>query len=220
MTDVMAETMALEAPVYNRVGEQVGTVELDGYIFGIEPNLAVMHQALRRQRANAHLGTHQTKTRGQVRGGGRKPWRQKGTGRARQGSRRAPHWRGGGVVFGPHPRSYRQAMPKKMRQLAIRCVLSAKAGENEFMVLDELKIDEPKTKEMVKILAALKVNTSALIATSEPEANVVKSARNLTEIDTIPANLLNVNDILSHKMLLMTENAVHKVEQLWGGEAS
>ena len=111
-------------------------------------------------------------------------------------------------------------MPKKMRQLAIRCVLSAKAGENELMVLDELKLDEPKTKEMVKILAALKVNTSALIATSKPEANVVKSARNLPKIDTIPANLLNVNDILSHKMLLMTENAVHKVEQLWGGEVS
>jgi len=210
----------MQVPVYSMSGEVVKQMDIADSVFAVPVNEAVVHQALVGQLANARQGTASTKTRSEVAGSKQKMYSQKHTGRARAGSVRSPIRRGGGIAFGPKPRSYRQAMPKKMRQLAIRCVLSAKAGAKELMVLDELKLDEPRTKEMVKILAALGVNTSALIATSKPEANVVKSARNLPEIDTIPANLLNVTVILSHKMLLMTENAVHKVEKLWGREAS
>ncbi len=210
----------MQVPVYNMNGEVVKQIDIADSVFAVPVNEAVVHQALVRQLANARQGTASTKTRGEVAGSKQKMYRQKHTGRARAGSIRSPLRRGGGVTFGPKPRSYRQAMPKKMHRLALRCVLSAKAGDKELMVLDEIKLDEPKTKEMVKILAALKVNTSALIATGKPEENVVKSARNLSEVDTIPANLLNVADILSHKMLLMTENAVHQVEKLWGREAS
>jgi large subunit ribosomal protein L4 len=169
-----------------------------------------------RQQANARQGTASTKTRSEVSGSSAKLFRQKGTGLARAGSRRSPLRRGGGITFGPQPRSYRQAMPKKMRQLAIRCVLSAKAGDGELKVLKELKLKEPKTKQMAQILTALGVDSSALIVTSEPEDSVVKSARNLKGIKTMPANLINVLDILSYKILLMTVTAVRKVEQLWG----
>jgi len=195
-------------------------IEISDDVFGVPFNQAVVHQAMVRQRANARQGTASTKTRSEVSGTTRKLFRQKGTGYARGGSRRSPLRRGGGITFGPKPRSYRQAMPKKMRQLALRCVLSAKVEDGELMVLEQLKLDEPKTKEMVQILAALGVDSSTLIATSEPEENVVKSARNLPGIKTIPASLLNVIDILSYKMLLMTEVAVRKVEQLWGQRLS
>jgi len=210
----------MQVPVYNMNGEVVKQIDIADSVFAVPVNEAVVHQALVRQLANARQGTASTKTRGEVAGSKQKMYRQKHTGRARAGSIRSPLRRGGGVAFGPKPRSYRQAMPKKMRRLALRCVLSAKAGDKELMVLDELKLDEPKTKEMVRILTALKVNTSALIATSEPEENVVKSARNLPEVDTIPVQLLNVVDITNHKMLLLTENAVHQVEQLWGEGAA
>jgi len=210
----------MQVPVYNMNGEVVKQIDIADSVFAVPVNEAVVHQALVRQLANARQGTASTKTRGEVAGSKQKMYRQKHTGRARAGSIRSPLRRGGGVAFGPKPRSYRQAMPKKMRRLALRCVLSAKAGDKELMVLDELKLDEPKTKEMVRILTALKVNTSALIATSEPEENVVKSARNLPEVDTIPVQLLNVVDITNHKMLLLTENAVRQVEQLWGEEAA
>ncbi len=142
METTMVEDVTLETPVFNMAGEQVDSVCLDGYIFGIWPNLAVMHQALRRQLANARLGTHQTKTRGEVSGGGRKMWRQKGTGRARQGSRRAPHWKGGGAVFGPHPRDYTQDMPRKMRRLAVRSALSLKRAEDQIVLLDMERLRE------------------------------------------------------------------------------
>lgn len=210
----------MQVPVYSMNGEVVKQIDIADDVFAVPVNEVVVHQALLRQLANARQGTASTKTRGEVAGSKQKMYRQKHTGRARAGSIRSPLRRGGGIIFGPRPRSYRQAMPKKMRQLAIRCVLSAKAGDKELIVLDELKLGEPKTKEMVKILAALKIDNSALIAISKPEENVVKSARNLPKVDTIPANLLNVADILSHKILLMTEEAVHKVEQIWGGEAS
>ncbi len=210
----------MEVPVYSLTREVVKHIEISDDVFGVSFNQAVVHQAMVRQRANARQGTASTKTRGEVSGTTRKLFRQKGTGYARGGSRRSPLRRGGGITFGPKPRSYRQAMPKKMRQLALRCVLSAKAGDGELMILEQLKLDEPKTKEMVGILAALGVDSSALIATSEPEQNVVKSARNLPGIKTIPASLLNVIDILSYKMLLMTEAAVRKVEQLWGQRLS
>ncbi len=210
----------MEVPVYSLTREVVKRIEISDDVFGVPFNQAVVHQAMVRQRANARQGTASTKTRGEVSGTTKKLFRQKGTGYARGGSSRSPVRRGGGITFGPKPRSYRQDMPKKMRQLALRCVLSAKAGDGELMILEQLKLDEPKTKEMVGILAALEVNSSALIATSEPEQNVVKSARNLPGIKTIPASLLNVIDILSCKMLLMTEAAVRRVEQLWGQRLS
>ena len=207
----------MEVPVYSLAGEVVKHIEVSDSVFAVPFNQAVVHQALVRQRANARQGTASTKTRSEVSGSSRKLFRQKHTGLARAGNRKSPLRRGGGIAFGPKPRSYRQAMPKKMRQLAIRCVLSAKARDEELVVLEQLELEKPKTKEMAGILAALGVDSSALIVTSEPEENVVKSARNLAGIKTMPANILNVVDILSYKMLLMTEAAVRKAEQLWGG---
>jgi large subunit ribosomal protein L4 len=205
----------LQVPVHNILGEVVDHIELSEEVFGVSPNQAVVHQAIVRQLANARLGTASTKTRAQVSGGGRKPFRQKGTGRARRGSSRAPQYKGGGVAFGPHPRSYRQAMPKKMRHLALRCVLSAKVAEGEIIVVDELALSGPRTKEMARILAALGVASSALVVTAEPDPNVYKSARNLERIKTLPANLLNVVDLSSHKVLMITVAAVRRVEELW-----
>ena len=210
----------MQVPVYSMAGEVVKHIDISDDVFALPVHEAVVHQAVVRQLANARQGTASTKTRSEVAGSKQKMFRQKHTGRARAGSIRSPLRRGGGVTFGPKPRSYRQAMPKKMRRLALRCILSAKAGGKELMVLDELRLEEPKTKEMVKILAALGIEDSALIATGEPVENVVISARNLPGVKTIPANLLNVVDITSHKMLLLTEAAVRQVEQLWGKEAA
>ena len=206
----------MQVAVYSLAGEVVKHIEVSDAVFAVPFNEAVVHQAMVRQRANARQGTASTKTRSEVAGSTAKLFRQKHIGTARAGSRKSPLRRGGGITFGPKPRDYGQAMPKKMRQLALRCVLSAKAGDGELKVLEQLKLDEPKTKEMVRILEALGVDSSALIATAEPEGNVIKSARNLAGIKTIPASLLNVVDLLSYKMLLMTEAAVRKVEQLWG----
>lgn len=205
----------MQVPVYNIKGEIVDHLELKEEVFGVPPNPGVVHQAVVRQLANARLGTASTKTRGQVSGGGRKPYRQKGTGRARRGSSRSPLLRGGGIVFGPHPRSYRQAMPKKMRRLALRSVLSSKVAEGEMIVVDELALNEPKTKEMANILANLGINSSTLIVTAESDPNVYKSARNLERTEALPANLLNVVDLLSHKILMITVAAVRKVEEIW-----
>jgi len=210
----------VEVPVYSLTGEVVKHIEISDRVFAVPFNQAVVHQAVVRQRANARQGTASTKTRSQVSGSSRKLFRQKHTGMARAGNKKSPLRRGGGITFGPKPRSYRQAMPKKMRQLAIRCALSAKARDEELVVLEQLKLEEPRTKQMAGILAALEVDSSALIVTSEPEENVVKSARNLAGIKTMPANILNVVDILSYKMLLMTEAAVRKAEQLWGPQKS
>ncbi|TRZ49696.1 MAG: 50S ribosomal protein L4 [Dehalococcoidia bacterium] len=210
----------MQVPVYSLTGEIIKQIEISDEVFAVPFNQAVVHQAMVRQRANARQGTASTKTRSEVSGSTRKLFRQKGTGLARAGSRRSPLRRGGGIAFGPKPRSYRQAMPKKMRQLALRCVLSAKVRDGELVVVEQLKLDEPRTKEMVRILAALGVDSSALIVTPEPENNVVKSARNLAGIKTMPASLLNMVDILSYKVLLITETAVRKVEQLWGKRLS
>lgn len=210
----------MKVPVYSMAGEVVRHISISDDVFATPVNEAVVHQAMVRQLANARQGTASTKTRGEVIGSTRKLFRQKGTGRARAGSAKSPTRRGGGVAFGPHPRSYQQAMPKKMHRLALRCVLSAKAGDKELMVLDELRLNEPKTKEMTKILAALGIAASALIAIGEPEQNVVKSARNLPGIKTIPTRLLNVVDIISHKMLLITETSLRQIEQMWGKGAS
>jgi len=210
----------VQVPVYNLDGEVTKHIEISDRVFAVPFNQAVVHQAMVRQQANARQGTASTKTRSQVSGSSKKLFRQKHTGFARAGSRKSPLRRGGGITFGPKPRSYRQAMPKRMRQLALRCVLSAKAKDGELAVLEQLKLDEPKTREMVRILVALGVGSSALIVTREPEGNVVKSARNLPGIKTTPASLLNVVDVLSYKTLLMTEAAVGKAEEVWGKELS
>jgi len=210
----------VQVPVYNLAGEKATHMEISDEVFGVPFNEAVVHQAMVRQRANARQGTADTKNRSEVSGSSGKLYRQKHTGLARAGSRRSPLRRGGGIVFGPHPRSYRQAMPKKMRQLALRCVLSAKARDEELMVLQELELDKPMTKEMVRILTALGIDSSALIVTGEPKDNVVKSSRNLVVIKTLPASLINVVDILSFKMLLMTVAAVREAERLWGQRLS
>jgi len=205
----------VQVPVYSLTGDVVKQIEISDEVFAVPFNEAVVHQALVRQQANTRQGTASTKTRSEVSGSSRKLFRQKGTGSARAGSLRSPLRRGGGIAFGPKPRSYHQAIPKKIRQLALRCVLSAKVKDGELVVMEELKLDEPRTKEMVRILAALGVDSSVLIVTAEPEDNVIKSARNLEGTKTTPASLLNVVDILSYKVLLMTVPAIRKVEQLW-----
>ena len=210
----------MQLPVHNLIGEVVRQIEVSDRVFAEPLNEAVVHQALVRQQANARQGTASTKTRSEVVGSSRKLYRQKHTGFARAGSRRSPLRRGGGIIFGPKPRNYRQAMPKKMRHLALRCVLSAKVKDGELKVLEELNFAEPKTKEMVRILLALGVNSSALIVTGEPASNVVRSARNLAAVKTLPVNLLNVVDVLFHRVLLVTEEAVRRAEQLWGSGLS
>ena len=210
----------MKIPVYNLTGEKVKSIEISDAVFDVPFNQAVVHQALVRQRANARQGTSSTKTRSEVTGSSRKLYRQKHTGLARAGSRRSPLRVGGGIVFGPKPRDYRQAMPKKMRQLALRCVLSAKARDGELKVVEELKLDQAKTKEIAQILSAVGIDSPTIIATAEVEDNLVKSARNLPGIKTMPANLLNIVDLLSYKILLMTEAAVRKTEELWGQKLS
>ena len=209
----------MKVSVYNQAGKVVDHIEISEQVFGVPFNESVVHQAMLRQQANARQGTASTKTRSEVRGSTRKLFKQKGTGNARAGSIKSGLRPGGGIFFGPKPRDYRQAMPKKMRQLALRCVLSAKARDEELKVLKDLSFDQPKTKEMAKVLEALEVESSALIVTDKPEENVVKSARNISGITTTPAGLLNVVDILSHRMLLMTVAAVRNAEELWGKQA-
>jgi len=207
---------AVQIPVYNNAGQEIDKIEVDATIFGIEPNEAVVHQALVRQRANARQGTADTKTRREVSGSSRKLYRQKHTGQARAGNRRSPLRRGGGIIFGPHPRSYRQAMPKKMRRLALRSVLSAKVADGELKVIDSFGMEQPQTSQMEQILKTLGIATSALLVTAEPDMNVVKSARNLERVKTLPANMLNVVDLLSYSELLLTVDAVRRIEEVWG----
>jgi large subunit ribosomal protein L4 len=204
----------MEASVYNATGETVGTVALDDALFGITPNTAVMHQALVRQQANARHGTHDTKTRGEVRGGGRKPYRQKGTGRARQGSTRSPQWKGGGTVWGPHPRKYTQAMPRKMRQLAIRSALSTKAANVAVLRgIDEL---EGRTKAMIALLGGLDNPRSTLIIAPERGDNLHRAAGNLGEVKVLNAGYLNMADLLKYERLLFTVEALDHISRLWG----
>ena len=210
----------MQAPVYNLAGEVVTNIEISDKVFGVPFNEALVHQSVLRQQANARQGNASTKTRGNVTGSTRKLYKQKGTGSARAGSIKSPLRRGGGIVFGPHPRDYHQAMPKSMRRLALRCVLSAKLEDGELKILESLKLDEIKTKKMAVILDAMKVDTTTLVVTSAADVNVVKSARNLPGIKTLPANLLNVVDIISHRTLLMEVDAVRKAEQLWGESSS
>lgn len=202
--------------LYNQNGAQVGEIELADSVFGIEPNQSVLHDAVVMQQASLRQGTHDTKTRSEVRGGGRKPWRQKGTGRARQGSIRAPQWVGGGTVFGPTPRSYAYKLPKKVRRLAIKSALSSKVKNNEIVVLEGLQFDVPKTKEMVKVLKGLNVDRKALIVTRDFEVNVAKSANNIPGVKFVTAEGISVLDVLKHDKLVITKDAVAKVEEVLG----
>ena len=206
----------MQVPVYNIQGEQVSETELRDDIFAAPVNEGLMHQALLRQLANARLGTHKTKTRGEVRGGGRKPWRQKGTGRARQGSIRAPQWPGGGTVFGPRPRSYRQRMPRKMRRMALRSALSVKASGSQVKVLDALEIGEPKTKEMLSILEGLGVGSSVLILLPQSDEAILRSVSNLPEVRTLVAQYLNVRDLLKYDTILMPLASLEVIEGILG----
>lgn len=201
--------------VYNLLGEQVGEIDLKDDIFGAEINEHAMYEVVKNHLANKRQGTQSAKTRAEVRGGGRKPWRQKGTGRARQGSIRAPHWTGGGVVFAPKPRDYSYSVPKKVKRVALKSALSSKVLENEIIVLDELNLNEPKTKEMVKILENIKADKKALIVMDEKNENIIKSARNIPNVETTLVNTLNVYDILKYNSFIITKDAVRKVEEVY-----
>ncbi|MDI9486083.1 MAG: 50S ribosomal protein L4 [Bacillota bacterium] len=199
--------------VFNMEGKQVGELELNDAIFGVEVNQDLMHKVVVSQLANARQGTVATRSRGMVRGGGRKPWRQKGTGRARQGSIRSPQWVGGGVVFGPQPREYSYRLPKKARRAALKSALSAKAAAGNIVVLDQLKVDEPKTKVMVNMLKALDVQ-KPLVVTAEWDRNVELSTRNIPGAVVAKSVGLNVYDILNSQKLVMTKDAVTKLEEV------
>jgi len=201
--------------VYNIEGKKVSDVELAENIFGIEPNEAVVHSVLVNYLANQRQGTQNTKTRSEVRGGGRKPWRQKGTGRARQGSIRAPQWIKGGIALGPKPRSYYYTVNKKERQLAVKSVLSSKVLENELVVVDSLDMKEIKTKEMVKVLNNLKVEGKTLMLLADKNENIQKSARNIEGVKTTLVNTINVYDLLKYKNLVITLDTVKKIEEVY-----
>ena len=201
--------------VYNIEGKKVKSLDLKEEIFGIEPNEAVVHSVLVNYLANQRQGTQSTKTRAEVRGGGRKPWRQKGTGRARQGSIRAPQWIKGGIALGPKPRPYKYAIPKKMRQLALKSVLTSKVQEGNMIVLDKIELNEIKTKNMVAVLNNLNVEKKALVVLNDNDANVVLSARNIPTVKTSLTNTINVYDILNANTLVVTKDAVKTIEEVY-----
>ncbi|WP_407271445.1 50S ribosomal protein L4 [Radiobacillus sp. PE A8.2] len=200
--------------LYNQAGSQVGDVELNDAVFGIEPNTSVLHDAVVMQRASLRQGTHAVKGRSEVRGGGRKPWRQKGTGRARQGSIRSPQWVGGGTVFGPTPRSYSYKLPKKVRRLALKSALSSKVQEENLVVLEALAFEAPKTKEVVNLLSALNVNEKALIVTADTDVVVARSANNLPNVKVLTVSEVNVLDLLTHDKLILTKEAAEKAGEV------
>ncbi|MET3291439.1 50S ribosomal protein L4 [Brevibacillus fluminis] len=200
--------------LYNQTGAQVGEIELADSVFGIEPNEAVLFDAIVMQQASQRQGTHDVKNRSEVAGGGRKPWKQKGTGRARQGSIRAPQWKGGGVVFGPTPRKYGYKLNRKVRRLALKSALSSKVQNNELFVLDALSLAAPKTKDMAIVLNSLKVDRKVLIVTSEYDQNVALSARNIPGAKFVDAAGVNVLDLVAHDKVIVTKEAVAKVEEV------
>lgn len=200
--------------VYNMEGAQVGTIELSDAVFGVEVKENLVHQAVIQQLANNRQGTQKAKTRSEVSGGGRKPWRQKGTGHARQGSTRAPQWTGGGVVFAPVPRDYSFKMNKKEKRAALKSVLTSKVQENKFIVLDELKLAEVKTKEMAKVLSNLKVD-NALVVINDDSENVVLSARNIAGVATAAVNTINVYDLLKYNTVIATKSSVASIEEVY-----
>ncbi|MBI2303406.1 MAG: 50S ribosomal protein L4 [Chloroflexi bacterium] len=206
----------MELPLRNAAGDELGQIEVDNSVFGRPVHQGVIHQALVCQLANMRRGTVDTKTRGEVAGSTHKLFRQKGTGRARQGSVRAPHRRGGGVAFGPHPRDFSQRLPRKMRRLAIKSLLSDKVAESNLVIVDRLSLTNPKTKEMIGILQALGVSGSALLVTDGREETVLQAAHNIPRVKVLQARYLNVVDLLSHRSLVITEAAVRQAESLWG----
>ena len=205
----------LKTNVYNMSGELVGEIELSEAVFGVTPNEAVVHDVVKNHLANKRQGTQSALTRAEVSGGGRKPWRQKGTGRARQGSTRAPQWTHGGIVFAPKPRDYSYTLNKKSRRLALKSVLSAKVAEANLIVIDSIKMEAPKTSEFAKFLAAVGVEGKALVVTAAPDANVVKSGRNIPGCEITFANLLNVYDVLNAKKLVVDQAALAKIEEVF-----
>ena len=205
----------MKADLHGLDGKVSGSVELDDTVWGIEPNIGVMHQALVRQQANARVGTAETKTRAEVRGGGRKPWRQKGTGRARQGSTRAPNWVGGGVVWGPHQRDYSQALPKKMRGLAVRSALSAKVRDERLLVIDGLDAIEPRTRIMKDLVAKLPESRSFLLVIPDKLDAIVRAAGNLENVHWVMASYLNVRDVLKFERLVVMKSSIEVIEKIW-----
>ena len=205
----------MEHPVKNQLGDTIETIELSDDVFSVPMNNAVMHQAVVIYQGNKRQGTHDTKTRAQVSGGGRKPWIQKHTGRARQGSTRSPQWRHGGVVFGPHPRDYRKAIPRKMRRQALKCALSDKIRQSNFICLDSTDELNGKTQSMTTLLYNLGISSSALIVTASAQSEVFRAGHNIPRLWTTPVNLLNANDILNYKTLVMTVEAAKLAEQMW-----
>ncbi|MGI6143842.1 MAG: 50S ribosomal protein L4 [bacterium] len=202
--------------VYNIEGQQVGEIDLADTVFGVEVNEAAIKQVVDMQLANRRRGTSSTKSRGEVSGGGRKPWRQKGTGRARHGTIRSPLWRGGAITFGPKPRDYSFTVPRKLKRTALRSALSAKVAAGEFVVLEGLEFAEPRTRKMVEILQNLHITGKALVVTGLPDVKVAKSARNIPGVKSLPANSLNVYDLLLYERLVLTKDAVAKVEEVLG----
>jgi len=200
--------------VYNMEGKEVGSMELNDAVFGVEVNEHLVHMAVVQQLANNRQGTQKAKTRSEVRGGGRKPWRQKGTGHARQGSTRAPQWTGGGMVFAPVPRDYTIRLNKKEKRAALKSVLTSKVQENKFIVVDELKFDEIKTKAMKNVLANLKAD-KALVILNDNDQNVVLSARNIEGVETALTNTINVFDLLKHNTVVVTKAAVETIEEVY-----
>lgn len=201
--------------VYNMSGEQVGEIELSEAVFGITPNESVVHDVVKNHLANKRQGTQSALTRAEVSGGGRKPWRQKGTGRARQGSTRAPQWTHGGIVFAPKPRDYSYTLNKKVRRLALKSALSDKAARQNIVVIDSIKVDAPKTKEFAAFLKAVNVTGKALVVTAEADTNVVKSGRNIPGCQVTFANLINVYDIVNAKQLVLDKAALAKIEEVF-----
>jgi large subunit ribosomal protein L4 len=201
--------------LYNTSGKQVGEIELNENTLGANVNIEAMHQVVKMYLANQRQGTQSTLTRAEVRGGGIKPWRQKGTGRARHGSIRSPQWRHGGIVFAPKPRSYRYSVPKKIKRIAMKSALSSKVNDNSIVVIEDLNFDAPKTKQVVSLLQNLKVDSKTLIVVAENNVNVVKSARNIEGVKTAFVNTLNVYDILKYDKFIITKDAVKKVEEVY-----
>ena len=201
--------------VYNMAGKQGGEIELPEAVFGVEPNAAVVHDAVKNHLANKRQGTQSALTRAEVSGGGRKPWRQKGTGRARQGSTRAPQWTHGGIVFAPKPRDYSYVLNKKVKRLALKSVLSAKAAEGKLVVIDSIKMDAIKTADFRKFLSAVKVDGKAVVVTPEVDTVIVKSARNIPGVLTTIANMLNVYDIINAQYLVVDQAALAKIEEVY-----
>ena len=200
--------------VYNMEGKEVGKMDLNDAVFGVEVNEHLVHMAVVQQLANNRQGTQKAKTRGEVSGGGRKPWRQKGTGHARQGSTRSPQWTGGGVVFAPVPRDYSFKLNKKEKRAALKSALTSRVQENKFLVLDELKLDEAKTKKFAEVLANLKVN-KAIVVVDENDKNAILSARNIPDVITASANTINTYDIMKYSTVIATKSAVAKIEEVY-----